>query len=248
MVVIRDEKRIARLGRLAQIFSFAGLGVLIAGLLLIFITDNANVFIYQMVALVIGFILSQFGLHFAHRYLRRPRMDQALDKAAGKFARKDGRLYHYMLPANHVLLLPTSVIVLVAKFQTGRISASGDVWQQKGLGLRGMMGREGLGNPSREADEAVARLKAFIDGAAPLAAEVPVIPIIVFTAQNVDSLEVKESRIPAVHAAKLSGALRQSTINLKPMPAEAYQALRAAFDARSSHVLEQSVAETAEQD
>lgn len=246
MVVIRDEKRISRLGRLAQILSFAGLGVLIAGLLLIFITEDTNVFIYQMIALVIGFILSQFGLHYAHRYLRRPRMDQALDKAAGKFARKDGRLYHYLLPANHVLLLPSAVVVLIAKFQTGRISASGDVWQQKGLGMRGMFGREGLGNPSREAEAQTARLEAFIEEAVPQAADVPVIPIIVFTAQNVDSLEVKESRIPAVHASKLSGSLRQQTINLKPMPAEMYEALRAAFDAEASHVLEQTVEEVGE--
>ena len=246
MVVIRDEKRIARLGRLAQVLSFAGLGVLVAGLLLIFITEDANVFIYQMIALVIGFILSQFGLHYAHRYLRRPRMDQTLDKAAGKFARKDGRLYHYLLPANHVLLLPSAVVVLIAKFQTGRISASGDVWQQKGLGMRGMFGREGLGNPSREAEAQTARLEAFIEEAVPQAADVPVIPVIVFTAQNVDGLEVKDSRIPAVHASKLSGALRQHTINLKPMPAETYEALRAAFDAEATHVLEQTVEEVAE--
>ncbi len=246
MVVIRDEKRIARLGRLAQILSFAGLGVLIAGLLLIFITEDVNVFIYQMIALVIGFILSQFGLHFAHRYLRRPRMDQALDKAAGKFARKDGRLYHYLLPANHVLLLPTAVVVLVAKFQTGRISADGDVWQQKGLGMRGLFGREGLGNPGREADVATARMEAYIEENVPQAADVPVIPVIVFTAQNVDSLEVKDSRVPAVHASKLSGALRQQTINLKAMPGEVYEALRAAFDAEAAHVLEQTVEEVAE--
>lgn len=246
MIVIRDEKRIARLARLAQLLSFAGLGVLIAGLLLIFLSKDPNVFIYQMIALVVGFIFSQFGLHFAHRYLRRPRMDQVLDKSTSKFARKDGRLYHYLLPANHVLLLPTCVVVLIAKFQVGRISASGDVWQQKGLGMRGVFGREGLGNPSREAEAATARMEEFIDATVPQAVDVPVIPIIVFTAQNIDSLEVKESRIPAVHAAKLSGALRQQTINLKPMPRETYDALRAAFDAKASHVLEQTVEESSE--
>lgn len=247
MVVIRDEKRIARLARLAQVLSFAGLGVLIAGLVLIFFSKDPNVFIYQMIALVVGFALSQFGLHYAHRYLRRPRMDQTLDKSAGKFARKDGRLYHYLLPADHVLLLPTAVIVLVAKFQVGRISATGDAWQQKGLGMRGFFGREGLGNPSREADAAAARMEAFIGGVVPHEAAVPVIPIIVFTAPNIDSLDVKESRIPAVHAAKLSGALRQQTINLKPMPRETYDALRAAFDAKASPALEGTVEETAEE-
>ena len=246
MVVIRDDQRIARLARIARILSTAGLAALIVGLLFIFLRDDPNVFIYQLFALAVGFTLSQFGLALAHRYLRVPRMDLALDKAAGKFARKDGRLYHYVLPAPHVLLLPSAVVVLAAKFQAGRISADGDTWRQAGIGMRRIVGREGLGNPTREAEAMVTRMSAFIDEAAPAAAGAPVIPIIVFTAQNIDSLDVKNSRIPAVHASKLTGALRQHTINLKPLPPEAYEALRSAFDARAGHLLEVQVEENGE--
>ena len=118
MIVLRDEKRIARLARLAQIISVGGLGVLVVGLLFIFIfDDNPNVFLFQLMALFVGYALSQVGLYLAHRYLRKPRLDLVLDKAAGKYARKDGRLYHYLLPAPHVLLLPVGVVVLVAKYQ-----------------------------------------------------------------------------------------------------------------------------------
>ncbi len=246
MVVLRDEKRIARLGKLAQILSFAGLAALVAGLLFIFISDNPNVFFYQLIALVIGYSLSQVGLHYAHRYLRRPRMDQALDRAAGKFARKDGRLYHYLLPAPHVLLLPAGVAVLTAKFQNGRITANGDSWQQTGLGMRRFFGRESLGNPTHEAEAHTAKMAAFIQENAPAAAGAPLFPIIVFTAQNIAALEVKDSRLPAVHASKLSGALRQATINLKPLPREQYDALRAAFDATAAHLLEVTVDENGE--
>ncbi len=246
MVVLRDEKRIAQLARLAQILSFAGLGALVAGLLFVFLSEDPNVFYYQLIALVVGFTLSQIGLHFAHRYLRQPRMDETLDKAAGKFAKRDGRLYHYLLPAPHVLLLPAGVAVLTAKFQNGRISAEGDNWRQAGLGLRRFFGRETLGNPSREAEAQTAKVTAFIEEHAPAAAGVPVFPIIVFTSPNIASLEVKESRIPAVHASKLSGALRQRTINLKPMPREQYDALRAAFDARAEHLIEAQVDDTEE--
>ena len=103
-------------------------------------------------------------------------MDLALDKAAGKFARKDGRLYHYVLPAPHVLLLPSAVVVLAAKFQAGRISADGDTWRQAGIGMRRIVGREGLGNPAREAEAMVTRMSAFIDEAAPAAAGARVDP------------------------------------------------------------------------
>ena len=246
MVVLRDEKRIARLGKLAQILSFAGLAALVAGLLFIFISDNPNVFFYQLIALVIGYSFSQVGLHFAHRYLRRPRMDQALDRAAGKFARKDGRLYHYLLPAPHVLLLPVGVAVLTAKFQNGRITANGDSWQQTGLGMRRFFGRESLGNPTHEAEAQTAKMAAFIQENAPAAAGAPLFPIIVFTAQNIAALEVKDSRLPAVHASRLSGALCQATINLKPLPREQYDALRAAFDATAAHLLEVTVDENGE--
>ena len=246
MVVLRDEKRIARLGKLAQILSFAGLAALVAGLLFIFISDSANVFLYQLLALVVGFSFSQVGLHYAHRYLRKPRMDEVLDRAAGKFARKDGRLYHYLLPAPHVLLLPTGVAVLTAKFQNGRITAQGDTWQQTGLGMRRFFGREGLGNPTREAEAQTAKVAAFIQEHAPAAAGAPLFPIIVFTAQNIAALEVKDSRLPAVHASKLSGALRQQTINLKPLPRAEYDALRAAFDATAVHLIEETVEDTGE--
>lgn len=246
MIVLRDEQRIARLARAAQILSLAGLGVLVLGLLLMFIRNDQNVFLYQMAALVVGFALSQVGLHLAHRYLRQPRLDLVLDRAASKFARKDGRLYHYLLPAPHVLLLPTGVAVLVAKFQTGNISAHGDAWRQAGLGMRRFFGRENLGNPTREAEAMVARMQAFIQENAPTAADAPLFPIIVFTAKNVENLDVRESRLPAVHAAKLTSALRQQTINLKPMPRADYEALQAAFDAKAAHLIETQVEEIAE--
>jgi hypothetical protein len=246
MVVLRDEKRIARLARLSQIISLTGLATLVGGLLIIFFNDSPNVFIYQLAALVVGFGLSQVGMYLAHRYLRRPRLDQVLDRSAGKFARKDGRLYHYLLPAPHVLLLPTAIILLVAKYQSGRISAVGDTWRQTGLGMRRFFGREGLGNPTREAEAMAAKMSAFVQEAAPNAGEVPIIPIIVFTTPNIASLEVKESRIPATHAAKLGNVLRQQTAGLKPLPRADYDALRAAFDAKATHLLEETVDADAE--
>jgi glyoxylase-like metal-dependent hydrolase (beta-lactamase superfamily II) len=153
-----------------------------------------------------------------------------LDKAAGKFARKDGRLYHYLLPAPHVLLLPV-VVVLVAKYQSGRISVQGDRWTQGGVGMRRFFGREGLGNHTRgrgpggqdDGDD---------PGSGPNCADVPVLPVIVFTTPNLDTLDLKESRIPATHAAKLGPVLRQQTQALKPLLKADYDALRAAFDAR----------------
>ena len=245
MIVLRDEKRIAQLARIGQIASLVGLLALVAGLLVIFLGNNPNIFLYQLAGLVIGFALSQVGLYLSQRYLRRPRPDQVLDKAAGKLARKDGRLYHYLLPAPHVLLLPVGVVVLVAKYQSGRISVQGDRWTQAGIGMRRFFGREWLGNPTREAEAQAAKVAAMIKAAAP-AADVPVLPVIVFTTENIPSLDVKESRIPATHFSKLAAVLRQQTQALKPLPKADYDAVRAAFDAKAAHLLEATVDADAE--
>jgi hypothetical protein len=112
--------------------------------------------------------------------------------------------------------------------------------------MRRFFGRENLGNPTREAEAMVVKMKAFIQEAAPSAVDVLIFPIIVFTAKNIDELDVKESRIPAVHSAKLTSALRQQTINVKPMPRADYEALRSAFDAKAAHLIEEKVEEDAE--
>lgn len=52
--------------------------------------------------------------------------------------------------------------------------------------------------------------------------------------------------MPAVHSAKLTGALRQRTINLKPLPKAEYDALRDAFDAAAAHLIEETVRDDAE--
>ena len=236
MVILRDEKRIERMRKTARIISFLGIAILLAGLAFIFLGDE-NAILYQIIALGVGWMLSQVGLYLGHRYLRTPRPDQVLDNALKKVAR-DGRLYHYLLPAPHVLLLPTGIVILVAKYQVGKISADGDKWKQGGVGLRKYFGQEGLGNPSKEADAQLKALANYIRKNAPGVDEVPIAPLIVFTSKNIENLDVKNSRIPAMHYSKLKGFLRQQKGTLPPMSQEMYEAIRAAFDKKAAHLTE----------
>ncbi|MFZ1400349.1 MAG: hypothetical protein WAS33_25825, partial [Candidatus Promineifilaceae bacterium] len=121
MVILRDDKRIARLRRVSQITSFVGMGALLAGLFLVFLPNTANLFFYQLLALFIGWMLSQIGIYLGNRYLREPRPDELLDETLKKVAR-NGRFYHYLLPAAHVLLIPSGIVVFVPKYQAGNIS------------------------------------------------------------------------------------------------------------------------------
>lgn len=237
MVIIRDDKRIQRMRKIAQYTSFAGIGVLLLGLGLLFWGDE-NALLYQLIALGLGWMLSQVGIYLGHRYVRDPRPDEVLDQAL-RHAVRNGRLYHYLLPAPHVLLLPNGIVILHTKYQTGNITVEGDKWHQSGVGLRKYFGQEGLGNPSKESDRLVSAMANFIRKNAPGVEEVPIAPLIVFTTKNIDSLETKESRIPAMHYGKLKGFLRQKKDDLPPMPEEDYEALRAAFDRKAANAVEQ---------
>lgn len=238
MVILRDEARIARLRRMSKYLSFTGMAALLVGLVLVF-TGVENAFLYQLIALAVGWLLSQVGIYLAHRYLRSPRPDEVLDEALKGVAR-NGRLYHYMLPAPHVLLLPTGVVILVAKWQGGNISVDGDKWRQKGLGLRKFFGQEQLGNPTKEAEIMVEAMANYIRKHAPEVEELPIATLIVFTSKGARELDLKRSRIPAMHYTKVKGYLRQKK-RPEPMAPADYEAVRAAFDKRAAHLIESEV-------
>ena len=238
MIILRDDARITRMKRLGQITSFLGMGILLAGLFLVFLPGTANLFFYQIVALFAGWMLSQIGIYLGNRYMREPRPDQVLDDVLKKVAR-DGRIYHYLLPAAHVLLIPTGIILFITKYQSGTISVEGDKWKQTGLGLRRFFGQERLGNPSREAALSVEALASYLNKNAPSVEEVPIAAMIVFTGKGNNNLDLKNSVIPAMHFTKVKGYLRQQK-GETPMPEEDFAAIKAAFDQKAAHLINEA--------
>jgi hypothetical protein len=227
MVVIRDEKRIAKLKTRSQRASLIGFVFLLGGFVAVFINVQ-NLVIIQTVALLAGFSLSQYGIYLQHRYGRSPRPDEVLDDAIKSVAR-DGRMYHYVLPAPHVLLTRSGPIVFVLKYQIGKISAVGDKWRQTGIGFRRFFGQEGLGNPARDADSAIKALASYIREHAPDLDDLSIATMIVFTSKNIGELDVAESSIPAMHFSKVKGFMRQKGAG-EPLAMSDYEALLAAFD------------------
>jgi hypothetical protein len=236
MIILRDDVRIARLKRISQITSFAGMGALLAGLFLVFIPNTANLFIYQLVALFVGWMLSQIGIYLGHRYLREPRPDEVLDEVLQKIAR-NGRIYHYLLPAAHVLLIPSGIIIFVTKYQSGNISVDGDKWKQGGMGLRRFFGQERLGDPTREAALSVEAIASYLNKNAPSVEEVPIGALIVFTNKGNKNLDLKKSSMPAMHYTKVKGYLRQQKGD-PPMSNADFAAIQAAFDLKASHLIQ----------
>ena len=238
MIILRDDQRIARLRRVSQITSFLGMGILLAGMLILFLPNSANLVLYQLVALFFGWMLSQVGIYLGNRYVRDPRPDELLDDVLRKVAR-NGRLYHYLLPATHVLLIPSGIIVFVPKYQAGNIAVEGGKWKQTGLGLRRFFGQERLGNPTREAALSIEALASYLNKHAPSVEEVPIGAIIVFTNKGNKNLDLKNSSMPAMHYTKIKGYLRQQKQE-SAMAEDDYQAVKAAFDKKAAHLLEQT--------
>lgn len=236
MKVFRNDALIKRNKSISKYASIVGFAVLVGGLIMGFI-DPERYLIVQVLALPLGWLLSQVGLYMAHRYLRSPRPDEVIDEALGKVAR-DGRMYHYLLPVPHVLLMPAGPVVFVAKFQSGDISVEDGKWRQRGVSfLRKLFSQESLGNPTREAENAVAALASFIDKRAPDVEEVPIGAIIVFTSKHGGDLDLDQSPIPAMHFTKLRGYFKQKAPR-EPLPAQDYAALREAFDAEAGDVVQ----------
>jgi hypothetical protein len=228
MVILRDEKRIKRMTFLAKLFSYGGMAVLLGGLALVFILEGYEQVIWlQLGALFIGWLAAQVGIYLTPRYVRSPRPDEVLDEALRKVAR-NGRLYHYLLPAPHVLLTPQGVIVFNLRPNVGKITVDEDEWKQSGGFFRRLFGQEPIGNPTKEVEKMVEAMANYIRKNAPSVNELPIGALIVFTTKGAQELDLKGSRIPAMHYTKVKGFLRQK--KRESLPKADYEALQAAFD------------------
>lgn len=233
MRVVTDTNLVRKGKQYGRIASFTGLGILIAGLVISF-RQGAGLKQFAMPAvygsLIVGFILSNVGIYLANRWVREPRADQSLNKALKGF---DNRfvLYNYYLPASHVLLTPTGVVVLVVKPQDGTITCEGERWHHKLSLVRALrfLTEEGLGNPSKEAGQETALMQKFIRERVP-EGNVPISTFIVFTAPPERlNLRVVNPTVPVVQLKDLKERVRKLSQD-KPMPSQTASRLQAVFD------------------
>ena len=234
--IIRDDEKMARNLKIGRYANFAGLAILGFGLFLSFQGDG-TLFIAQWIALLLGIMMWQVSLFFTQRFGRLPRVDQVLDENVR--SNYTSHLYHYILPASHVMLTRSGVMVFAPHPQSGGVTASGeegDKWSWNAPFFKKFLGTEmRLGNPTLTTQGEVARIVKFINEKAPEIEEVPIAPVIVFTNPEV-VLDAKASRIPAVKAKELKQLVRKNTG--RAMPKEQYNRLREIFNAEAGDLVE----------
>ena len=206
MKVILNEKLVKRQSAIGKWASLIGMGTLLAGLVVSYRWPGLITASFGF--LIVGFMLASVGTYNMNRWVKQPRPDQALTRALKGFDNKH-LLYHYTLPAAHVLLAPSGLFVFTVKDHHGEIRCEGEKWHQKFNWGRLLLffGQEGLGNPTREVRGEIERLQHFLDSMLQ-EADVPIEGLIVFTNPRA-KLELIDPAVPVISSNKLKTHLRQ---------------------------------------
>ena len=209
MIIIRNEKLIKRNGRIGQWMSLGALVVLAVAIYLS--VKYPQLFLYSVVAMIVGFLMTQVGLSFSNRWGRSPRPDEQLD-AALKGLPADTAIYHYVAAVPHVLVGPMGLWVLLPYHQRGRIAFEKNRWRLSGGGFMQsymrIFGQEGIGRPELEAAYQMESLTKQLaqrmgEGIAP-----PVNAALVFSSEDIE-IDGTESQLPALPIKKLKDFMRQ---------------------------------------
>lgn len=172
MRVVKNEKLIDSRRRWAKWLMPIGLVALLAGFVMSLNINEPTAQIGSWVALIIGVVTSSIGVNLADKWMSlplRPRSDETLEASLKTFDIKN-KLYSWTLPAaEHILLSPAGLTVFLVKKQEGVIQCKDGKWRNK-LGLRlwlASLSREKLGNPAKDLDGEIERVKTLVATTAP---------------------------------------------------------------------------------
>ena len=211
MKIIKNEKLIERNGKIGNWTSLGALLVLGGGMYLSF--SKPEYFVYSLVCLAVGFIMTQVGMYMGSRWGRSPRPDEKLD-AGLKGLHSEFSIYHYSSPVSHLLVGPSGVWVLLPYHQGGTIHFEKNRWRLQGGSFvqkyMRIFGQEGLGRPDLEADSETKTLTKFFAKKLGESAVPEVKAILIFTNDEVE-VDAGDSLIPAMKTKQLKEFLRQSS-------------------------------------
>lgn len=219
MKIVTNEPLIKRSTRIAQFSGLLGMGVLFAGMYVLWTRPELVGVIWLTV--LGGFLLSQVGIYYMNRFGRRPRPDEHLD-AALKGLEDSYTIYHYRAPSPHLLVGPAGIWVLQTRHQKGNVSYNGKRYVQKGGGfIQGylrLFGQEGIGRPELEIESDKKAITRYLEKKLPGVELPPVQGALVFTSDDTEIEPMDEAPVPTVPLKKLKEVIRKAGKN--KMPAE----------------------------
>ncbi|MFZ5877928.1 MAG: hypothetical protein ACOY0R_01025 [Chloroflexota bacterium] len=220
MKIIKNEKLIERNSKIGNWSNIGGLLALLAAIYISF--ARPEWFNYSIIAMLIGFILTQVSLYMGNRFGRSPRPDELLD-ANLKGLSTEFAIYHFVTPVSHLLVGPAGMWVLLPYRQMGVISYQKNHWKMsRGGFIQGYMrlfGQEGLGRPDADANAETKAITAFLSRHME-ESQIPTIQsVAVFTSDKVE-LQTEEAPIPTVKLKQLKEFMRQKAKGRLLSPSE----------------------------
>lgn len=209
MKIIKNEKLIKRNGKIGNWTSLGALAVLGVGMYISL--TRTDLFVYALLALLLGFTLTQVGMYMGNRYGRSPRPDEKLD-AGLKGLSGEYTFYHYTTPASHLLVGPAGLWVLLPYHQRGLVSFHKNRWRMNGGGflqsyLR-IFGQESLGRPDIEIESEINGLKKYLAKQMDGSSIPEITPLMVFTSEEVE-INADDAPIPALKLKQVKEFIRQ---------------------------------------
>lgn len=231
MEITTNERLIKRNARIGQITSIVGLVVLAGGMFISF--TRPEFFTISLIALLVGFGLSQIGIYFGNRWGRRPRPDEILNTALKGL---DGRysLYHYSTPTSHLLVGPAGVWILMPRQQAGTITydEAKKRWRQKGGNLYlKIFAQDNLGRPDLEIGSELHAISSFLEENLPEEIVPEVNAALILTNEKV-VVDADNAPAPTLDVRKLKDFIRK-TAKGKPISSDLVEEVKEIFSAEN---------------
>ncbi len=210
MKIVTNDRLIKRNAKIGQYTSLGALVVLGIGLYITF--KYPTYFAYSLAALLLGFFMSQIGIHFTNRWGRNPHPDEIIDKSLKGLGR-DFTIYHYVTPVSHLLVGPAGVWTITPYFQNGTVTYEKNRWRAKGGGFlqsyMRLFGQENLGRPDLESEAEIDSAKRYLKRVLPEGTEIPQVRAALLFANPKVDLHVEGAPIPAMTPKDLKDFLRE---------------------------------------
>jgi hypothetical protein len=212
MKTVTNDKLIKRNAKIGQYTSLGALVVLGIGLYLTF--KMPDKFAYSLAALMIGFFMSQVGIHFTNRWGRNPRPDDVIDKSLKGLGR-EYTIYHYVTPVSHLLVGPAGIWAVIPYFQTGSVIYEKKRWRAKGGGFlqsyMRLFGQDNIGRPELESEAEIESARRYLKRVLPDGTEIPPVNAALLFANPKVELKAEGSPLPAMTPKDLKDFLRDKS-------------------------------------
>ncbi len=207
MIIVRNEKLVTRNNRIGKYSGILSIVILAGGMYLSF--QYQEKITYSLLALIVGFTLSQIGIFYANRFGRSPRPDEELD-AALKGLDDQYVLYHYQSPVSHLLVGPAGLWMMLPYTQKGKIIFQEKRGRWKKIGgnfYTRFFAQDSIGSPEKEISDGIKRIqKSF--GRIPELVLPGIQAALIFTDEKA-VVEADNAPFPTLHARQLKKLIRK---------------------------------------